>query len=107
MNTITSSLNFFPFSGVVNMLIGKKSKKIIKDGEEYYPSELVHGIIRNNKNRLKSFRTYRKLTQAELSEKSGVNISIIRKMEKGENPTYRDLKALSKALNIDIELLKN
>lgn len=79
----------------------------IKPKEEFFPSELVHGIIRDNKNRLKSFRMYRKLTQAELSEMSGVEVSVIGKIEEGENTTLQNFKALSKVLNIDIELLKN
>ena len=50
---------------------------------------------------------YRKLTQAELSEMSGVEVSVIGKIEEGENTTLQNFKALSKVLNIDIELLKN
>lgn len=58
-------------------------------------------------NKLMYYRTASGMTQAALSEKSGVNIRAIQRYEKDEldigNMTLRNASAISKALEIEIE----
>ncbi|MGX7835507.1 helix-turn-helix domain-containing protein, partial [Campylobacter fetus subsp. venerealis] len=52
--------------------------------------------------RMKEYRDYYGWTQSDLSEKSGISISTIKKYEAGavENFTYENLKKISSAFNV-------
>lgn len=79
------------------------SAKIASGEMECFPESLVSAII-HSKNKIKAFREYRKITQAELAEKSGVSIHQIRKIEAGKSEgSVKTLKAIAKALSLDLE----
>lgn len=52
---------------------------------------------------LRDLRTAKGLTQATLSELSGVGMANISRIERGANPTIDVLEALSAALDCDLE----
>lgn len=52
--------------------------------------------------RLRKVRTKRLLTQAELSERSGVNATTIVRVERDQvEPHFRTIRKLAKALDVD------
>ncbi|MGG5209826.1 helix-turn-helix domain-containing protein [Chryseobacterium sp. MIQD13] len=57
--------------------------------------------------RLKQIRELQNLTQEELSEKSGISVRTIQRIESGINPKGHTLKTLSKALEIKEKELLN
>ena len=70
---------------------------------EYMPASVVHVII-HGENPIKVYREYRGFTQAELAEKSCLSVDMIKKIEGGKSDgSIKSLKAIAKALNVDIE----
>ena len=51
--------------------------------------------------KLKSFRELQNLTQEELSEKSGISVRTIQRIETGKDPKGYTLRVLAKALEIE------
>ncbi len=56
---------------------------------------------------IKILREQKHLTQEELAMKSGVSIRTIQRIEAGREPKGHTAKALSKALDIDLDALSN
>jgi len=56
---------------------------------------------------IKTLREQKHLTQEELAMKSGVSIRTIQRIESGRAPKGHTAKALSKALDIDLDVLSN
>lgn len=79
------------------------SAKIASGEMECFPDTLVKAII-HGENKIKVYREYRGLTQAELAQKTGVTIHQIRKIEAGESDgSVKTLKAIALALNLEVE----
>lgn len=57
--------------------------------------------------KLKTIREQQNLTQEELSEKSGISVRTIQRIESGVEPKGHTLKILSKTFGIEAESLKN
>lgn len=76
----------------------------LKDGsEEFLPADMVNRIL-NGESTVKVWREHRKLSQKELSEKSGVRASMLSQIETGKKSGSIDtLKKLATALNIDLD----
>jgi DNA-binding XRE family transcriptional regulator len=80
-------------------------REAISSDEEKIPFELVKKEM-NGENPVKIYREYRGLTQQQLANKSGVNRVYITQIENGKKPgSVNAYKALSKTLNIDMEIL--
>ena len=79
----------------------------IKSGEmELFPASIIEAIELEDKNPVKVYREYRKMTQEELAEKSGVSVHMVRKIEAGESKGSVDtIKAIAEALRLNMELL--
>lgn len=56
--------------------------------------------------KLKILREQKNLTQEELSEKSGISVRTIQRIESGTEPKGHTLKMLSKALEVNIDELR-
>lgn len=54
---------------------------------------------------LKKIRTKKKMTQRELSEKSGVTVNTISSAERGLNVSPDTAQAIARALNIEVSVL--
>lgn len=62
--------------------------------------------MENIGNRIKEIRKYRKVTQEILSQKVGVNRSLLSKIERGHSPgSLRTLTKLADALGVSITAL--
>ena len=73
--------------------------------EEYFPEEIVQKILAEE-NPIKVYREYRSFTQGELAAKIGKTKQYISAIEKGDRSgTIETLKKISKALNIDLDML--
>lgn len=80
--------------------------KIASGDIECFPRNVVDAIMINDENAIKVFREYRGITQEELANKIGKSVGMIRKLESGESDgSISTIKAISAALNIDVELL--
>ena len=79
----------------------------IKSGEmELFPSSIIEAIELEDKNPVKVYREYRKMTQEELAEKAGISVHMVRKIENGESKGSVDtIKAIAEALRLNMELL--
>ena len=56
------------------------------------------------KDNMKDIRKYKKISQKELANSSGLSFSMISKLESGEqsNPTFETLERISKALGVEM-----
>lgn len=82
----------------------KKIMEQIENGEmETFPASVVNAIL-DGENKIKVFREYRGLTQAKLAQLSGLSVVMIKKLEARESDgSIRSLKAIAKALQLDLE----
>lgn len=72
--------------------------------EEHFPSSFTLELIHGKKSRLYSYRKYRKLSQAELSTRSGVTQALISDIENGKKTgSIATLKALAEALDVYLD----
>lgn len=77
--------------------------RIAKGDGEYFPESVVDAII-NGENKIKVFREYRGLTQAELAQKAKLSLVMIKKLEAGDTSgSIKSIKAIANALNLDVE----
>ena len=73
-----------------------KDKEFVKKREELQPELQVMRIMADA-------RSYRDLTQKELSKRSGIDQSEISRIESGtRNPSFRLLNRLAKAMDMDL-----
>ena len=71
--------------------------------EESFPQEFVEKLLKSA-SPLSVWREYRKLTQEQLHDASGISQGYITQIEKGKKTgSVETLKALAAALNCDIE----
>lgn len=82
----------------------KEIKAQIARGEmELFPADIVNAII-NGENKIKVYREYRGLTQAELAAQANLSLAMIKKLESGETSgSIKSLKAIAKVLCLDLD----
>ncbi|MBR1649250.1 MAG: helix-turn-helix domain-containing protein [Alphaproteobacteria bacterium] len=79
------------------------SAKIASGEMECFPSSVVNALI-DGENAVKVYREYRGLTQAELAQKAGVSVVMIKKLEAGKTTgSIKTLKAIALALKLDVD----
>jgi DNA-binding XRE family transcriptional regulator len=75
------------------------------DDDELIPGEVVYRLL-DGENKIKVWREYRQMTQAELAEKSGMAQATIAQMEGGKRVgSVTVLKKIAEALNLDLDNL--
>jgi|FLOH01.1.fsa_nt_gi DNA-binding Xre family transcriptional regulator len=87
--------------------IAKAKQEIAQGQDELIPLEIMERLM-SDESKLKVWREYRKLTPKDLSEKSGVSVSVISKIE--NNKQSIDLIKMRKfvaVLNLDYDDLLN
>lgn len=82
----------------------KEIQAQIARGEmELFPADIVNAII-NGENKIKVYREYRGLTQAELAAQANLSLAMIKKLESGETSgSVKSLKAIAKVLCLDLD----
>ncbi len=77
----------------------------VKKDEELFPIEMTERLI-NGESPLRIYREYRGFTQTQLATKVSLTQATIAELEKGKQKgSIETWKALSNALNIDIDEL--
>ena len=78
-------------------------ERIARGEGEYMPASVVDAIL-DGESPVKVYREYRKKTQAELAAEAGLSVDMIKKIESGKSDgSLKSLKAIAKALNVDLE----
>ncbi len=74
------------------------------EGSERVPDAIAKRLLIDGDNPVRVWREYRGLTQAALSEKSGVRQGYLSEIESGKKPGSVDAyKALARALGVDVD----
>jgi DNA-binding XRE family transcriptional regulator len=72
---------------------------------ESFPSEVVNRLL-DGENPVKVWREYRRLTQGQLAEQTGVTVAHISQIENGKREcSVKLLRALARVLAVDADLL--
>jgi DNA-binding XRE family transcriptional regulator len=72
---------------------------------ESFPSEVVNRLL-DGENPVKVWREYRRLTQGQLAEQTGVTVAHISQIESGKREcSVKLLRALARVLEVDADLL--
>jgi DNA-binding XRE family transcriptional regulator len=72
---------------------------------ESFPSEVVNRLL-DGENPVKVWREYRRLTQGQLAEQTGVTVSHISQIESGKREcSVKLLRSLARVLEVDADLL--
>ena len=70
------------------------------------PGEVVDAILIEGRNPLRVIRKWRGLTQSALAEKANLRQAYLSELEAGKKtPSVEALRALARALDIDVETL--
>lgn len=73
--------------------------------DESYPSEVVNRLL-DGETPVKVWREYRRLTQGQLAEHTGVTVAHISQIESGKREcSVKLLRALTRVLEVDADLL--
>ena len=76
----------------------------IDAGEMTIPADVVDKLL-DGVHPVKAWRTHRGVRQQDLAAEIGLTQPAITRIEKGEDASLKTLKAISEALNVDIDLL--
>ena len=80
-----------------------KAIKVVEDGEELVPSEVVYAIL-DGKNPVRAWREYRKLAQQELAKSAGISKPYLSQIESGKRKGRTEiLSAIAKALGLTLD----
>ena len=84
----------------------EQSLKAMQDGDEVaIPAEVTFTILEGT-NAIRAWREYKKITMKELAGKVGISPAYLSQIENSKrNPTIDTLRAISRELNIDIDML--
>jgi DNA-binding XRE family transcriptional regulator len=75
----------------------------IAAGEETWPAEFVYELLESD-SRIRSYRTYRKMSPAELAQAAGLSEAEFTEIETGKKTGSVDvLKRIASALNVDLD----
>ena len=97
------------YTSLIEVLEDYKDIKALEAFEqspsEGYPAAVVDRLI-NGENPFKVWREYRKLSGQSLSKQVGISAAYLSQLESGmREPSVKTLQALSKALDVDMDLL--
>ena len=72
--------------------------------EESFPAEITRRLVVEREHPVKVFREYRGLSQSALVQQAGLSQAVISAIENGKRRgTIDNFKALSEALNVDVD----
>lgn len=82
--------------------------KLLPPEEATIPHEVVGLVIRKGMNLVKAWRTYLRMTQAEVAKKAGISQAALSQMEKSENELRTaTLEKLAIAMGLSVEQLRD
>jgi DNA-binding XRE family transcriptional regulator len=91
------------YEDLVDGLSATRVMARIAAGEETWPAEFVYELLESD-SRIRSYRTYRKMSPAELAQAAGLSEAEFSEIETGKKTGSVDvLKRIASALNVDLD----
>lgn len=91
------------FEDMMDIIAAKEIMARVAAGEETWPAELVYELLETD-SRIRTFRTYRKMTVSELAEAAGISQPYLSEIEAGKkNGSIDVLKRIAAALSVDLD----
>ncbi|WP_160005202.1 helix-turn-helix domain-containing protein [Rhizobium sp. 18055] len=91
------------FEDMMDIITAKAIMARVDAGEETWPAELVYELF-DTESRIRTFRTYRKMTVSELAGAAGISQPYLSEIETGKKTGSVDvLKRIATALNVDLD----
>ena len=109
MRTLTN-VQFIEQSGkpVFAVIPYEEYLKLLPPEEVTIPHEVVGLVIKKGMNLVKAWRTYLRMTQAEVAKEAGISQAALSQMEKSENELRTaTLEKLATAMGLSVEQLKD
>ena len=109
MSTLTN-VQFIEQSGkpIFAVIPYEEYLKLLPPEESTIPHEVVGLVIKKGMNLAKAWRTYLRMTQAEVAKKAGISQAALSQMEKSENDLRTaTLEKLATAMALSVEQLKD
>ncbi len=91
------------FEDMMDIIAAKEIMARVAAGEETWPAELVYELLETD-SRIRTFRTYRKMTVSELAGAAGISQPYLSEIEAGKkNGSIDVLKRIAAALSVDLD----
>ena len=91
------------FEDMMDVIMASEVLARIKAGEETWPLEFAMELSQSD-SRIRSFRTYRKLSVSELAQAAGISQPYLSEIESGKKTGSVDvLKRIAAALKVDLD----
>lgn len=91
------------FEDMMDVIMAKEIMARVEAGEETWPAEFVYELL-DTDSRIRSFRTYRKMTVSELAAAAGISQPYLSEIESGKKTGSVDvLKRIAAALKVDLD----
>ncbi|WP_037084156.1 helix-turn-helix domain-containing protein [Neorhizobium vignae] len=91
------------FEDMMDIIAAKEIMARVAAGEETWPAELVYELLETD-SRIRTFRTYRKMTVSQLAEAAGISQPYLSEIEAGKkNGSVDVLKRIAAVLKVDLD----
>ncbi len=91
------------FEDMMDTITAREVMARIEAGEETWPAELVYELFETD-SRIRTFRTYRKMTVSELADAAGILQPCMAQIETGEKTgSVDELKRIAAVLKVDLD----
>lgn len=91
------------FEDMMDVIMAKEIMARIEAGEETWPAELVYELF-DTDSRIRTYRTYRKMTVSELAAAAGISQPYLSEIESGKKKGSVDvLKRIAAVLKVDLD----
>lgn len=91
------------YEDLIDTITAERIMARIAAGEETWPAELVYELFETD-SRIRTYRTYRKLSVSELAEAAGISQPYLSEIESGKKTGSVDvLKRIAAALKVDLD----
>lgn len=109
MSTLTN-VQFIEQSGkpVFAVIPYEEYLKLLPPEDVTIPHEVVGLVVKKGMNLVKAWRTYLRMTQAEVAKKAGISQAAFSQMEKSENELRTaTLEKLATAMGLSVDQIKD
>ncbi|WP_137132223.1 helix-turn-helix transcriptional regulator [Rhizobium sp. FY34] len=91
------------YEDLIDTITAERIMARVRAGEETWPAELVYELFETD-SRIRTYRTYRKLSVSELAEAAGISQPYLSEIETGKKTGSVDvLKRIAAALKVDLD----
>lgn len=91
------------YEDLLDTIVAERVMARVRAGEETWPAELVYALWETD-SRIRTFRTYRKMSVSELAAAAGISQPYLSEIESGKKTGSVDvLKRIAAALKVDLD----